>query len=681
MKKKIFLLLTIVVILAFSLLGCTPNVRLSDIYVNHAELTEFDGARLEGVIPSGFTIAYGFNKNNKNESPFFTTHNWVIIANKNSMTQLAVYDYKNRSFVVGEKDKFCYEIKKNENFIIYQETSSSDVMLRDCKSTNVINLKEQGINKISDVKIPSQNSDIFVYNTSNHIKVYDAQGHIFQIKIRVNGSYCPEVAVYDNYIVQSNNTLESSIVVIYAIPESRYPHNENSESNPAKDAIFSSSRVYPSYIGNGKFYVFMQDLENTDNFQFKDGNQGYKGKVKIYNAKTETIEKEYSDSKYYKRIISSQTELLNNEFGDLQVSINDVLNTGYKFAEGISINPTTKAAEFDQFILNSNNEVVMSLTGRHGSDIKLNKDRVQGISPLMLLFIDGKGFSPNTALGGFRIINIDGTTAFEKHDGFYQNLFYNNNALVLKKVVDFKGTVLNQTRYGAFDSNGKQIIEFKYDYMTPFIDDYALATDDYLVEKVDGKDVVTNIKINDIYLDVKDGLYHRPDGTAFAKDFKPQSANKITKAYRIDKLGNAVEIEDMAHTRTNKLVFKVGAYVSKNADGKYNVKNAKGDKIFNENFDEVFSDVVIDRPNLDEVTICGTRNGQVYIYTLTSSTRGIPKARTIHDVIVPSVIVGSLALASIVIIAVIKINSVKAVKVEGDLPKVDNTNAKNKKKK
>lgn len=678
MKKKIFLVLIVVLTLSFALVGCTPSARLSDIYVNHAELTEFDGARLEGDIPEGYNIAYGFNTANPKESPFFASHKWVVIRLGNDNKKLAVYDYNSKSYVVGSATVHCYDIKKNENFIIYHETASSDIMLRDCKSSNVVNLKEHGVTNFDSIRIPSMSSKVFISSNSNYIKFYDVEGHIFQVKNRINGnSYCPEIIVYDNYVVQLNSIQNPSLVAIYEIPSNRYGYNEMAETKPLKESIFSSANVFVSYMGEGKFYIFMQDIENSDNYQYVDANnQKYKGRVKIFDAKADKIVKDYTDNKYYKTILSNKSELLNNDFGDLQISITDVLNNGYKFAEGISINPTTKVAEFDQFILNDKGEILVSLTGRFGSDIKLNKDRIAGISPLMLLFIDGKGFSPNTNLGSIRVLNIDGTTAFEKQDGLYQSLFYNNDALVCKKAVDFKGTVAEQGRYGAFDSNGKQIIDFKYDYMTPFIDGYSLAYNEFLVEKIDGKDVVTDVKINDIYS--KDGRWHKPDGTLLPKDFNPRTANRNTKVYRVDKLGNEVEIKDIAHTRTNKLVFKVGAYVSTNLDGKYNVKNIKGDKIFDENFDEVFKDVVIDRPNLDEVTICGTRGNKVYIYTLTSSTRGIPEARTINDVIVPSVIVGSILLASIMIIAVIKIKSIKPV--NANATSVENNDKKSKNK-
>ncbi len=679
MKKKVFLVLAVVLALVFSLVGCTPSARLSDIYVNHAELTEFDGARLEGDIPEGYNIAYGFNTSNPKESPFFSTHNWAVIRLGNDNRKLAVYDYKSKSYVVGNSTTLCYEIKKNENFILYRESVSSDTLLRDCNSSDIINVKEQGIENFDAIRIPSQSSKVFLYSTSNYIKFYDVKGHIFQIRNRINNSsYCPEIIVYENYIVQCNSINNPSLVAIYEIPSTRYSYNEMTETKPSKVSIFSSANVFVSYLGEGKFYIFMQDNENTDNYQYTDNNQRYSGRVKIYNAKTDKIEKDYTDNKYYKTIISNKSELLNNDFGDLQISISDVLNNGYKFAEGISINPTSKVAEFDQFILNEKGDILVSLTGRFGTDIKINKDRIAGISPLMLLFIDGKGFSPNSNLGGIRVLNIDGTTAFEKNDGLYQSLFYNNDALVCKKVREFKGTVLDQTRYGAFDSNGKQIIDFKYDYMTPFIDGYALAYDEYLVEKVNGKDVVTNIKINDIYS--TNGKWHKPDGTVLPNNFNPRNASKSTKVYRVDKLGNEVEIKDIAHTRTNRLVFKVGAYVSQNPDGKYNVKNIKGEEIFDENFDEVFNDVVIDRPNLDEVTICGTRGNKVYIYTLTSSTRGLPEVRTIHDVIVPSVVIGSIALASIVIIAVVKIKSINPSSV-ADAVEVKAENKENKKKK
>lgn len=657
MKKKFLGLICLTLTLLIVFCGCSANIRLSDIYVNHASLTEFDGAVKEGSLPKNFTIAYANTSNYNN--PFFATRSWVII--KDSSNRLGIYDYVQGKWVIGDQDNLFTEIKKSENFVATRTTSSSTAEMKvyNCSTLTPVALKSNSI-VWNYIKIGDEFGKYFLYDKGNDVEIYNGAGYLTQI---YDLGYS---VVYDKYLVNKNsyNTAPSECR-IYELPSVR-DENTDSFTRPKDKGTFKDSEVYVSYLGGGKFYVFMQTSATSGDYDYKYNTKYYKGRVNVYNSVTDTIEQNYKDDKYYLNIVSATNQLLSNSYGDLYLSISDVLKSGYDMVDvGLSIDSTSKNASADQFILDKNGNIVVSLTGRYGKDVNINGGKVSGFSPLFLLFIDGKGFSPNMSLGTIRLMNIDGTTAFEKTDSTYQNLFYNDASLVCQRFMPEKANTYNPNRYGAYDQKGTRIIDFDYDYMTPFISGVSIAYNLFL------KDDET-VRLSDIYLEK--GIWYKPNGESLGKDFVPKNAETVKKVYRLNKDGNAAPITDMAMTSKSnnyQLIFKLGAYVNKNPDGTYNVKNFSGEKLFSEDF----KDIVIDKPNLDDVKIYGTRNGIIEIYSLTSSTRGSANYRTVHDIIVPVTVIASICLAAVVIIVLMDIKH-KSDTAKGKSATADNENKK-----
>lgn len=643
MKKKILLLVCLIVAIGVAFTGCASTVRLSDVYVNHATLTEFDGAEKEGEIPAGYDVAYSAVKN-----PFFSGKPWVVVTKSSAY---AVYDYKNQMWVLGgvngDKETLYKEIIKTDKFIFYKETSSTKVMVYSIDADKEIQLKKD-TTQMSSIVAYGDGDNYFSYKNYNVVEFYDKDGYLTQIYNQNGNLY-----LYNDYVISTNTTTIASVskVEIYKMPTVA-DENTGAVTKPNKNATFEGSSLYPSYLGGGMFYIFSQTRASDAEYQYTLNGVNYNGEAIIYNANTDTIEKSSKSNTYFMNVLFDENEKTENAYGDLVVSINDVLKKGYKLVQSaITVDPNTKTAYSDQYILDQNNEVVTSLTGRVGKDFQLNQDRLSGFSPLYMLFIDGKGFSPNNSWGYIRLLNIDGSTAFEKTDATYKNLFYNDGTLVCQKLIQSNKTLYNNARFGAYDRNGRTLIDFTYDYVAPFINGVALAYNIHLED-------YPEIRISDIYSE--NGKWYKPNGELLvnkkdeSKDFDPANAKKIYKVYKLDKDGNATPIEDFTITKNYKLISKTGAYVCKNADGTYNVKTISGNKLFNEDF----TDVVINKPNLDDVTICGkVKDGKTIIYTLTSSTRGLPRATTIHDVVVPVVIVGSITLASIVMLVVIKVKN------------------------
>ena len=643
MKKKLLLLVCLIVAVTVVFTGCTGNVRLSDVYVNHATLTEFDGANKEGEIPQGYSVGYGVVKN-----PFFTNRPWVVVKNDNTKDNTkgaiyAVYDYQNGEWVLGLKDGkeiLVNHIVKTDEFIFYMELPSSSVKAIACGTRKEISFKKD-TTAIGGVITFGDDSKFFAYKNNSMLEIYGLDGYLTQTYYLSGNTY-----VYDDYLMMTDRVSNAGKVAFYKLPSVK---DSNTEVITKPQKEYEGSNVYVSYLGNGKFYIFNQTDATKNDYQYEFGGKYYNGEAIIYNVSTKTEEKRGKSNTYFISILFDENEQITNQFGDLVVSINDVIKKGYKLVQsGLTVDTNTKKAYSDQYILNKDNEVVTSLTGRVGKNFQLNQDRLGDMSPLYMLFIDGKGFSPNNSWSYIRLLNIDGSTAFEKTDATYKNLFYNDGILVCQKLVTSTKTLYDNARFGAYDRNGRTIVGFDYDYIAPFISGVALAYNLYFEDYPD-------VRVSDIYSE--NGKWHKPNGEVMmdkkdsTKNFDPKNAKKTYKVYKLDKNGNATVIDDFTTTKNSQLIFKTGAYVCKNIDGTYNVKTISGTRLFNDDFKQV----VINKPNLDDVTICGTlKDGKTVIYTLTSSTRGLPRATTVHDIVVPVVIVASLTIASIVMIFVIK---------------------------
>lgn len=238
-----------------------------------------------------------------------------------------------------------------------------------------------------------------------------------------------------------------------------------------EDWTASSSDDYTYYSSDGKYYVVSRHIYTPDNDAMTD-----------YTANSDKIFLSLSN-KYYdhqKNGIDTRT----------------YLNDGYMYAAyGLFLEEDAngkKIGYYDQYILDMDLNIVMSLTGNFGVTIKEQEKDEVGFFDMIMTNIDGYFYVPYLP-SGVNIYDEQGKLvgSNKEHKVLSQNL---SNGVLLAQIQDPDDD--NKTLFGAFDLKGNVLIDFKYEKLTAFRGFYALGqrkNDDgvltnYLVDRY-GKEV------------------------------------------------------------------------------------------------------------------------------------------------------------------------------------------------
>jgi hypothetical protein len=235
--------------------------------------------------------------------------------------------------------------------------------------------------------------------------------------------------------------------------------------------------------------------------------------------------------------------LTNHYYGAERTGIgtNNILQEGYYYASYCIFVDEKKEGYYDQFILDSNLNIVCSLSGNFGAS-KDKLEQVDSVSyfDLALLYVDGIGISPLPS-SQVRVVDSEGNVLFTI-DKTVTSVAYNNGMIIATAL-----TRTGNTIYGVYDSTGKVVVSFDEGYteINPFLGYYTIA-------KKDGQTVLLS----------KDG-----------KVVEKMSDNS-TKP-----------LQDIAKTSSKADIYKLGAYMftetRKNAEGTdtkyFGVKNLSTD--------------------------------------------------------------------------------------------------------
>lgn len=180
---------------------------------------------------------------------------------------------------------------------------------------------------------------------------------------------------------------------MYAIPQTAGDAVKNIEATNGaviKDTDKENYFDEITYIGNGRFLVHEDwTVEDDQAYTYKDSYGNYVVKRRIYDAKSDAM------SDYTDNADKIFLNLTNSYYGSERagVDVSTYLKAGYMYASyGLFI--VDKVAYYDQFILDSNLNIVMSLTGNFG--IALDADEKGEVSTLDLVMTaaDGNYYVP-----------------------------------------------------------------------------------------------------------------------------------------------------------------------------------------------------------------------------------------------------------------------------------------------
>ncbi len=224
-----------------------------------------------------------------------------------------------------------------------------------------------------------------------------------------------------------------------------------------------------TYLGNGKFFV-CQDWEvseGTDYAYYKDGKY-VDLRHGVYNADSDAF-REVGKDKIF-------NDLTNNRYkkrSNVSVDVSPYLKDGYTYVTyGLTIYESggKKLGRYDQFIIDSDLNVVMSLSDNFGVTVKDQKKGNVECFDLLMYGVDGKYYSPNKQ-SAMNVYDAGGKLLWHDDRSAVTKQEFNSNIMA----VEMPGTSSSSSLFGAYDAVGNLIVPFDYDMLKTYRGAYTLG--------------------------------------------------------------------------------------------------------------------------------------------------------------------------------------------------------------
>jgi len=300
-----------------------------------------------------------------------------------------------------------------------------------------------------------------------------------------------------------------------------------------------------TYIGNGKFFIHEDwTVESTDEYSYYDGFDYYVFQRRIYTPDNDAS-KQYTDNAD-KVFLYLENAYYGGDKGGIDTRA--YLKNGFTYASyGLSI--IGKLGTYDQYILDENLNVVMSLSGNYGVTIKEQKKEKVGYFDLVMQCVDGYYYNP-VQPSEVNVYDKDGNkVGHNERTGIAQQELTNNVIIAAATDPDDEDSYL----FGAYNVYGDLLIPFEYTSISAFRGAYTIG-ERYQAESRKKERVILGAD-GKVVTEMSDG---------------------------------SVPLADMAYTKSDSSgvpIYKIGCYMyfvkSKDADGKE--INLFGIKNFNPN--------------------------------------------------------------------------------------------------
>ena len=225
-----------------------------------------------------------------------------------------------------------------------------------------------------------------------------------------------------------------------------------------------------TYMGGGKFFIHQDwTVAKDEDYTYYDGFDYYVFSRRIYTPDND------KSSEYIKNADKVFIYLENNYYeGDKAgIATSQYLKDGFTYASyGLTIK--NKIATYDQFILDENFNVVMSLTGNYGITIKDQKKGKVGYYDLVMQCVDGYYYNP-VLPSEFNVYDKDGNKVGHntRNDIQQQEL---SNGIFVVAINDPDDTSSDPEKlYGAFNLRGEMVVPFKYLTLSAFRGSYTVG--------------------------------------------------------------------------------------------------------------------------------------------------------------------------------------------------------------
>lgn len=612
MKRKVFAFVIAVVVLAVLatvLVGCDKDVRLGDIFVNYRSAGEITHAELQLTLPAGWNVLTDSTTYADSDIGYSESLDAYIVVNSAGSLNIARAD-ENKETVFMLRDSAgnptvsgisAIKIYGTLALIRFNNNTASVINLANgrtvVKQSDTVGISEKVTEAVSvlDSELVAVNPAYSTVCTgTDYTPVYRVSTGELVFKVYNKGGSLDCVYGFDGrYVLVENQSGTSSskeyASYLYSVPEKASSALEVKPSEACtydraseKDDYYSEA----TYLGEGKFYVHEEwTVSSSDDYTYSYSGEYYK--VYRYIVTPENGQRTaYNSSYYFLNCVNSYFEKATSR---CSVAPTSFLQPGYIYSSFGLYVPESKEAEYDQFVLDKDLNVVLSLTNNWGIELEYVERDVIGVYDLLLQFQDGYGFAP-LAPSALRLFDENGKIVLEEKQYPLSAVNIHDGMIIAQTVKDSK------TLYGAFDMNGELVIPFEYSYIEAFRGYYT-----YAVRASDSTAVLLG----------RDGsvLEYMSDGS------KPLS--------------------DIAVTGKKTKIQKRGCYMytTTTADGTtvYGIKNYNADVESNVVLEAQFlKGCTLYSPSIDanSVFVFGQteENGPVKIYRLLSDEEGNPAA-------------------------------------------------------
>lgn len=577
MNKKIFariisftLVVSVLLASCLALFACDKNKpkTVEDIFKSTSSKSEFSGYKLEISLPAGWSVYTSSGKQTANSSDvgYIESINAFVVEKGGVLSLVKMND---------EKIYFDGGIK---GMIIPDWIGVSALRVKDglivCKfaSGEAGVLNQNGETVLSRTKIGANDDSsrsLVNVNIDNAVKVldgglvavaaqYDTQGKTGYTSIyrptssgalESRGALVCRVKNTDNKLSYVKGFDSKYVTVvgnkagdeIFAIPQSAGDIVQNLDSTTNGTVSTNNNKNYSSeitYIGGGRFFIHEDwTVENTEDYTYYDGFDYYVFKRRIYTPDND------ASSEYTANADKVFLYLENKYYGGDKGGIDTTsyLKDGFIYASyGLTI--IGKVGFYDQFILDENLNVVMSLTGNYGVTIKDQKKEKVGYFDLIMQCVDGYYYVPLHPSEVNVYDKAGNLVGHNDRSAVLQQELSNN--MIVAAITDPQDS--KQTLYGAFNLYGQEVVPFEYLSLSAFRGSYTIG------QKLDGE------KVKKYYIVGADGK-------------------------TVDRMSDGSKpLADMAYVKSsNEGIYKIGCYMfsvtQKGDDGKdvtrYGIKN------------------------------------------------------------------------------------------------------------
>ena len=577
MNKKIFariisftLVVSVLLASCLALFACDKNKpkTVEDIFKSTSSKSEFSGYKLEISLPAGWSVYTSSGKQTANSSDvgYIESINAFVVEKGGVLSLVKMND---------EKIYFDGGIK---GMIIPDWIGVSALRVKDglivCKfaSGEAGVLNQNGETVLSRTKIGANDDSsrsLVNVNIDNAVKVldgglvavaaqYDTQGKTGYTSIyrpttdgalNERGALVCRVKNTDNKLSYVKGFDSKYVTVvgnkagdeIFAIPQTANAVVPNLDSTTNGTVSTNNNKNYSSeitYIGGGRFFIHEDwTVENTEDYTYYDGFDYYVFKRRIYTPDND------ASSEYTANADKVFLYLENKYYGGDKGGIDTTsyLKDGFIYASyGLTI--IGKVGFYDQFILDENLNVVMSLTGNYGVTIKDQKKEKVGYFDLIMQCVDGYYYVPLHPSEVNVYDKAGNLVGHNDRSAVLQQELSNN--MIVAAITDPQDS--KQTLYGAFNLYGQEVVPFEYLSLSAFRGSYTIG------QKLDGE------KVKKYYIVGADGK-------------------------TVDRMSDGSEpLKDMAYVKSsNEGIYKIGCYMfsvtQKGDEGKdvtrYGIKN------------------------------------------------------------------------------------------------------------